>query len=811
MESPIGHLYQRYVLEKPHSIVIIMALLIGLLAFQAQHFKVDASGDSLVLENDGDLRYYQKVRELYGTDEYLVVTFQPNDPLFSENSLATLESLSKELEALDRVTEVNSILTAPLLAGMKNNLMRLLQGIPNLRKGTVPPGEARDELLASPIFRDLLVSEDGSTTALQIRFDKNEPFENVQQRRRELRQKKQDGDLSEAEVAELASVSDQYRKFHTEELEAQRQSVRDIREILAKYRNRGELYLGGVPMIVADMIAFVRSDIVVFGLGVLLFLIVTLGVIFRKIRWVLLPLLCCIAAVTAMLGFLGWIDWRATVISSNFTSLLLIITMSMAIHLVVRYREWHESKPELSVLDRVKLTVRDVGLPCFYCAMTTMVGFGSLVVSGIRPVIDFGWMMTIGIGVAFLLTFLIFPSILVLLPDGKAPNLGKKDQSLTGRFAAFTEKRGGLILLVAILGIVYGGWGLTRLKVENRFIDYFRQSTEIYQGMEVIDRKLGGTNPLEIVLMGEGKDYWFKPDNLARLRQIHEFLDGMKETGKVLSVDSLMRVAEGLNNGKPLNPILMASLRNFLPENLREQILKPYATKDFDQVRIVMRIRETGDDLQRQALLIEMQSFLESEMGMTPDQFRFTGMYVLYNNMLQSLFQSQIMTMGMVFIAILVMFLILFRSIRVAFIAIIPNIFPAIVVLGTMGWVGIPLDMMTITIAAITIGIAVDHTIHYVHRFKREFADCGNYLETMHRCHGSIGRAMYYTSLTIIVGFSILAMSNFIPTIYFGLFTGLAMVIALLAALTLLPRLLVQLKPLGPEKPVQNPGQDIGG
>lgn len=800
MRSWIGEWYQRFILKHPTVVLSALVVVVLLSAYQAKNFKVDASGDSLVLENDRDLRYYQEIRERYGDDEYLVVTFTPHGDLFSEENLKVLENLSSDLASLDRVLEVNSILTAPLLNGFKQNFMLLLQGIPTMQKGSVSIEDAKAELLTSPIYRQLLISEDGKTTALQIRFKSNEPFEIVQKRRRELRQIKSEMGLNPDEAIELEEVSVAYRQFHTDELERQRTSVGEIRSVLEKYGSHGTLYLGGVPMIVADMIAFVRKDIVIFGVGVLLFLILTLGIIFRQWRWVFLPILCCIAAVVVMLGFLGWTDWRATVISSNFTSLLLIITMSMAIHLVVRYREWHNRAPQMAVDERVWRTVKDVGLPCFYCALTTMVGFGSLVVSGIRPVIDFGWMMTLGIGLAFLLTFLIFPCALALLPAGEPPKMKGGGSSLTAMFAKFTQCNGGLIRLFAILGMMAGIWGLTNLKVENRFIDYFRKSTEIYKGMEVIDQSLGGTNPLEIIIKGDGADFWLQRENLNTMRNIQNYLEKLPETGKVLSFDSLMQVAESLNGNQPINGFLLSSLRRLLPENIREQVLKPYMSPTFDEARFVMRIRESGDDLQRQQLLTEISSFLSQDMKIKTENYRFSGMYVLYNNMLQSLFQSQIVTMGMVFLAILLMFTVLFRSFKLAIIAIIPNIFPAILVLGAMGALGIPLDMMTITIAAITIGIAVDHTIHYVHRFKREFEATGLYLETMQRCHGSIGKAMYYTSLTIIVGFSILALSNFIPTIYFGLFTGLAMLIALLAALALLPRLLIDLKPLGPER-----------
>jgi hypothetical protein len=190
---------------------------------------------------------------------------------------------------------------------------------------------------------------------------------------------------------------------------------------------------------------------------------------------------------------------------------------------------------------------------------------------------------------------------------------------------------------------------------------------------------------------------------------------------------------------------------------------------------------------------------LVNELKINEERIHFTGMAVLYNNMLHSLYKSQILTLGVVFFAILLMFMVLFQSVGLAVLAIVPNILSAGTILGLMGWLKIPLDMMTITIAAITIGIAVDAAIHYVHRFKREFSKSSNYSEGVMLCHASIGRAIYYTSITVTVGFSVLTLSNFIPTIYFGFLTGVAMAVALLSNLTLLPLLIVVFKPLGPE------------
>jgi hypothetical protein len=372
------------------------------------------------------------------------------------------------------------------------------------------------------------------------------------------------------------------------------------------------------------------------------------------------------------------------------------------------------------------------------------------------------------------------------------------------------------------------------LSVENRFIDYFKDDTEIFRGMELIDRSLGGTTPLDIIIdappapvqtannsvqpessdeafmddffpapEGEagitGTSYWFNSYQLSEVAVIHDFLDGLPETGKVLSVITATRMLETLNNGKPIDDFFLSILFKKLPEDVKQSLFDPYLSEDGDQIRFGIRVFESDPSLQREVLIQKIRRHLVDYMQLDEEQVKVSGMLVLYNNMLQSLFRSQIMTLGVVFLAIMAMFIISFRSLKIAAIAIIPNIVAAAQVLGLMGWLGIPLDIMTITIAAIVIGIAVDNTIHYVHRFQEEFGNDNDYWATVRRCHNSIGRAMYYTALTITLGFIILALSNFVPTIYFGVLTGLSMVVALVADLTLLPLLLVMLRPLGPD------------
>ena len=819
-------LYDRLIFPHPVIILAAFALLLALAAFKFGEFRLDASAESLVLENDRSLEQYRQVNRRFTTsDDFLIVTYTPEGELFSEEGLARLGELRDELQSLVAVGSTNSILNVPLLHSPDLTLDTVDSEIKTLDEHDVAPDTARQALLNNPLYPNLLISEDGRTTAIQVNLPTPDRYFELLRKRNELRDKADAGNASESELAELEQVKQQFIDF-TETLGVERDAtIRTVRSILGNYRDGAEIHLGGVPMIVADMIRFIENDLSTFGLGVLAFLLLTLAIIFRQWRWVLVPLLCCGFTVWLMIGFLGWAQWPVTVISSNFISLLLIMTLSLTIHLIVRYREFQHDEPGASPKDTLRNTVMAMIKPCFYMAITTIVAFGSLTFSGIRPVIDFGWMMTLGLTVAFLITFIIFPALLTLLPPPLDSRVTSDRIPFTDAFARFTEHFGKTVLVgsgvLAVLCVV----GLSKLTVENSFIDYFKSSTEIHQGMITIDNRLGGTTPLDVVITddpppegagtgdpfasdcdpfvedcGAGEEYrdtWYTYQKMEELEAVHEYLDGLPETGKVLSINTTLEILAKINQGEPLDALELAFVPAAVPDDLKDTLLTPYISEEHDQARFSIRILETMPELRRQELLNRIHNHLTTELGYSEDQVLFAGMTVMYNNMLQSLFDSQIKTIGVVFAAIMVMFLILFRSLKLALIGIAPNLIAAGSVLGLMGWLGIPLDMMTITVAAITVGIAVDDTIHYIHRFKTEFRKDGDYIATMHRCHRSIGQAMFFTSLTIISGFSILVLSNFIPTIYFGLFTGFAMFMALVGALTLLPRLIVLVKPFG--------------
>jgi predicted RND superfamily exporter protein len=722
---------------------------------------------------------------------------------------------------------VLTILDVPLLESPAVSLKELTGDQSTLETPTVDRDLARMELRHSPLYQNLLVSSDLQTTALLINFPDDQVYRDLLEQRNDLRHKKAAGSLTTAEHAELKRVVRQFRQ-HKDKIRHQRgKDIAAIRTIMDNYRPDAELFLGGVSMIADDMITFIKNDLKVFGLGVLLLLILVLGIIFGRMRWICLPMLCCVVSAICMIGLLGWFGWEVTVVSSNFISLQLIMTMAIAIHLIVRYRELLVKSPQAPnhqlILDTVRLKLR----PCVYAVLTTIAGFGSLVLCDILPVITFGWMMMAGLIVSLIVTFLLFPAVLMLIPKETPPGGRQWRFSLTSILARFTEAHGAPIVALSGAVLILSLIGIARLEVENCFIDYFKQNSEIHQGMKVIDQSLGGTTPLDVIVDFESTDalpdanqpaaaesndifdefelavtdekYWFTAEKMTRVKAVHHYLDHLSETGKVLSLATVLKVAEKLNGGKALDSFELALLYSQTPEHFKTMLIKPYVSVEHSQVRFWVRVKDSDKTLRRNQLLKKIKTDLTGTLGFDVESVHLAGLLVLYNNMLQSLFGSQILTLAITVLALMGMFLVLFRSLKVALIAIFPNVLSVAAVLGVMGWLNTPLDMMTITIAAISVGIAVDDTIHYIHRFKYEFQKDRRYLPTMHRCHGSIGHAMYYTSVTIIIGFSILALSNFIPSVYFGLLTGLAMFIALLAALTLLPQMLILARPFGKE------------
>ena len=825
MPSPAAELYSDIVFGKPALVISVLLLLVAFFAWHAQDFRLDASADSLLLENDPDLEFSREVNNRYGLGDSVIVAYTPDGDLFDRETLRRIEALREDLLEIDRVFGVDSILNVPVfgntpLTAISEDYLTIMDEEQDLEM-------ARQEIMESPVFSNALLSPDGTTAGLLVGFEIDEVSRGLLQRRTELRNIQSSREITPEQAQELIEVEAEYAEYSVVVADRQHEMISNIRAVLDNHRDGAQIYLGGAPMIADDLVTFVQGDLRTFSSVVVLLIVVALGLIFRKVRWVAMPLACCAVAGTIMVGVLGLMDWRVTVVSSNFISLLLIITISLTVHLMVRYRQLRATRHYSNHDKLLRHAVQSMFRPCLYTALTTAVAFGSLIVSGILPIITFGWMMMMGVATALIVAFTLFPAVMSTMQADTtqvSPNLRL---NLTAALAALTDKLKGNVLIIYGLILVLSVLGLTRLRVENSFIDYFRESTEIYQGMVLFDEKLGGTLSFDVVVdlpeeetfddgfgdfdngfgdfddgFGDSSDddaYWFTAPKMDQVKAIHEYLDADHQTGKVLSFGAVIQLAEKLNANEPIDGLLWALLYSRIPEALKDTVLNPFVSIEDNQLRFNVRVIESADDLNRNELLQRIEAGVEEEFGLADEQVRLTGILVMYNNVLQSLFQSQILTLGVVMLAIMLMFLTLFRSLYIAMICIIPNAIAAALVFGIIGWVDIPLDIMTITIAAISVGIGVDNTIHYMHRFRREFPRFGNYRETMFFCHNSIGRAMYFTSMTIVAGFSILALSNFIPTIVFGLLTSFAMLVALAGSLTLLPQLLITFKTLGPE------------
>ncbi len=810
--------YERIVIARPRLTLLLLTVLIVLCGLGLKNFRLDASADSLLLENDPDMKQYRELALRYNARDFLFVTVSPRTGVFSSEGQALVRDLRTALKALPEVSSVLTVLDVPLVKNKPGRLSEVATNYRTLESPDVDVVKAEEELRNSPLYRNVVLSPDAGTTAIRVMLHENIKYRLLQIERADLLYKRGTVGLSVEETARLAKIEPLYARKKDEVDQANHATLEKLRSLLKQFEHRGEIHLGGISMIADDMITFVRSDIVVFGLGALVLAVAMLGYIFRESRWVLTPVVACAVCTLMILGLLGHLGWHLTVISSNFIALTLILTISINIHLIVRYRELHEQFPEWTQDQLVRQVVRDMSRPCLYTSLTSVIGFASLITSDIKPIVDFGYMMTVSLLVVYVVVFSLVPAMMALMRKREARLKTDDRLGFTEKLAVFTDHHGTFVLVASLVVAGAGAAGIARLEVENSFISYFKDDTEIYQGLRKVDETLGGTTPLEIILkfpppvedapvgdeLGDlfeevepapKSDYWFTPEKVERIKRVHDYLESLPGVGKVTSLASLVRVAEDLNKGREFDPFELNVIYKRIPGDLRHEMLSPYVSIDDDQARISLRILDSTPGLRRNTLLDQIRTGLQKDVGLKPDEFEVAGLMVLYNNMLQSLYSSQIESVGGALLGVLLTLWFLFRNLRAALVGVLPNALAAASVLGFMGWMGVPLDMMTIMIAALTMGIAVEDCIHYLYRYRLEYAEFRDGTKTMYHCHGSIGKAGFYTTLVVCFGFSILMLSNFIPSILFGLLTTVAMTIAILAALTLMPKLLLLWRP----------------
>jgi len=811
--------YKNTVVKKPKFTLTLLVIILFSLGFFAKDFQLDASSDTLLLENDPDLKYLREVNKKYASEDYLVLTYTPKKKLLDISTIESLTSLKNDLTDLKWTNNVVTVLDVPLLNNNDDPLAERIKNFKTLLSDNVDQKRGLEEILNSPIYQEFIISKDGNTSGIIVYIKNDNKMSELVKSKNIYLNKINDQLLNSKEKKEYKKFLreyDNYKKFYNKK---NHQNIDEIRSVISKYQDTAKIHLGGIPMIADDMMTYVKSDIIVFGGGVFLFIVCTLWFVFRNFLWVFIPLLSCFFSVFMMVGLLGLLGWKVTVISSNFIALMLILTMAMNIHISVRYLQFKKENPRASNSEAILWTSEKMFWPILYTVLTTICAFLSLIFSGIKPIIDFGWMMTLGLLVSLTVTFTLLPAILNLIPNSTAAYKNEGKSKITTLLSKVAQRNTKSIFASTILIIVISIVGISKLEVENSFINYFDKETEIYKGMKLIDEKLGGTTPLSVIIEfpskettddeddefeswddeeGDDSKYWFTRNKIDRITKVHDYLDNLEGVGKVISFASVVRVAEELY-GKKLEGLEMGVLYTKIPDAIKKGVINPYISIENNEARINLRILDSKKDLKRNELIKKINFDLENQLGLKRNEFKLAGVLILFNNLLQSLFKSQILTLGVVMAGITLMFLILFRNVTLSLIGVVPNFIAAFLILGIIGLLKIPLDMMTITIAAITIGIAVDNSIHYIYRFKEEFQRKRNYNETLEICHNTVGVAILNTSITIVFGFSILVFSNFIPTIYFGVFTGIAMLLAMISVLTLLPKLILIVKPFGNE------------
>lgn len=814
-------LYTDFITKYFKIALVAVILLTGIFGYYAQYLSIDASAETLLLENDQDLKLTREVHGRYASPDYLVISFSPKADMLSDKTLSTIRSLKESLLKIDGVESITSILDVPLLESPPKPIQEVIGNVQTLESPNVDRSLVQKELTTSPLYAHNLVSNDFKTTAIMVNLKDDVKYTELLTARNKYILLSQERALSQEEKLQFEAAKKEFKAYRDSTRDVTHQLIENVRTVLKPYKGEGDLFLGGVMMIADDMISFVKNDIASYGIVILVIMILVLWTIFRQRRFVILPIVVSLSAVIITTGINALIGLEITVISSNYVAMQLITTLSLVIHLIVHYREEYMLNPHLTQKELVRLTMERMGVQAVYLILTSYAGFGSLMTCDILPIIDLGNIMNIGVTVSLLVTYILFPAIMMCL-DKKEPVLAfDKAFRLDTLFANTVAHHGKIIITIVIALAVFSIFGASKLIVENSFINYFKSSTEIYKGMKKIDNELGGTTPLEIVVkfpkavktdepssvkdsfeeefdaMENNAQYWFTAQKMETILKVHDYLLSLPEIGNVSSLGTLSKVGRIIKQGKDFDTFELALMYNELSLEYKKILISPYVNIKNDEARFVIRVKDSHKDLRRAELLKTIQTELHTKVGLETENYKLVGMMVLYNNMLQSLFSSQISTLGLAVLSLGAMFLVLFRSFKIALLAMTVNMVPASIIFGIMGVANIPLDMMSITIASIALGTTVDNTIHYYYRFREEVKIDGDYVAAMYRSHSTIGFGMFYYSLATIIGFLVMVTSNFIPTLIFGLLTVVVLLVAIVSDLLFSPLLVVFFKPFG--------------
>lgn len=777
----------------PYLICVIFIFLISALAWQAKYFEIDASADTLLVDNNKHYILSQLADQRYGSEEFILIAFKPkNTALFSSSNLNTLVDIADKIEQLPRVKQVNSIANMPIFSAADN----VSADVANLtwEKQKFDEQTLSLSLKKHPLYEGLLINQAQTALSLQVVFNSQADIEAVNNDIIAIKQHLLNRDLTKRELNSLAQLKKQQQNLNKQLEQTRINEIEKIRTILAPYKKVGSFYLGGNNLLSYELIQIIQSDLVLFGSLIFIVIIMLLWFLFRQLSWVLLPIVCCVTSVVMTVGLLAALNFKVTVISANVFALQIILSLAMIIHLIVHYQELVLKHSHWSHQQLVLATIKEKIKPCFYAGLTTTIGFGSLIFSGVQPVISFGWMMVVAMLVSFIVSLVFFPALLLAIFNKQAfVKQHKKIENGMSATASFVKAWPKSIIFTSLLLTLVGILGCFNLSAENSFLNYFSESTDVRKELSFIDQEFGGSTPFDLLL--DIPDEQIKSglvisaSTVQTITAIQNMLAKQQAIGAITSIADFTKIAQVVN-AKPLTEYELTALYKSLDTELQQALFGAYFSEKKQQIRISMRVQDSTQDLNRADLLAKIHQEL-ANIGIPKQQYTLTGLFILYQDVLSRLVDSQVLTILIVYAAMAVTLMIIFSSIKVAWIALVPNIITTSVIMGILGIFAIPLDLMTITIAAVAMGISMDDTIHYIHRYLAELKrEPNNAKAWVKRTNLSVGYALIYTTTVIVIGFGSLVFSNFVPSMLFGLLTSIAMVVALLTDITTLPVLL---------------------
>tara|TARA_R110002050_G_scaffold276633_2_gene421893 strand:+ start:558 stop:2960 length:2403 start_codon:yes stop_codon:yes gene_type:complete len=777
---------------------VIFTIITVALAWQARKFEINASADTLLVDNNKHFLLTQLANQRYGSEEFILIAYKPKvDSVFDEKTLTMVADISKKITEIDRVKKVNSIVNVPIFTAT-NNVSADVNKL-TWEEQKFPKDKLLLSLKNHPLYEDLLINREQTALSLQVIFKNNPELSQLNNKIINIKKNLLTRELNEQEQKTVTELKKQRANLNKKLEEKRINEIEEIRALLKPYQNDGEFYLGGNNLLSYELIKIIQNDLVLFGSAILCLVILILSYLFRQLSWVLLPIVCCATSVIITVGLLAALEFKVTVISANVFALQIILSLAMIIHLIVHYQELVTKHKDWSHKKLVLKTIMQKINPCFYAGLTTTIGFGSLIFSGVQPVISFGWMMVVAMLVSFFVSLVFFPALLIAF-FGKQSHVAKHkvvEKSMAWLATTVGEQPKKIIVVSFILTAI-GLGGCLLLTAENSFLNYFDESTDVRKELTFIDKQFGGSTPFDLLYdipQDQIKqDLIISADAVQTITSIQNMLVEQKAIGAITSLSDFTKIAQVVN-GKPLTEYELTALYKSLDADLQQDLFGAYFSKKDNQVRISMRVQDSTENLNRADLLATIHKELAA-LGIEKEEYTLTSLFILYENILSRLVDSQILTLIIVYSAMAITLMIIFSSFKVALIALVPNFITTSVIMGVMGIFAIPLDLMTITIAAVAMGISMDDTIHYVHRYLDEFkatdhknnkSDKEDYVL---KTNVSVGYALIYTTTIIVVGFGSLVFSNFVPSMLFGLLTSVAMIVALLTDITTLPVML---------------------